>query len=119
MKKLLFIILILLNSSTHAEEWMYTDTKREAVYLTFHTIDWLQTRTIAHNPDKWHEQNAILGKHPSIDRVDRYFALTGLAHIAVAYYLPSEYRKAFQYITIGIEMGIVAHNLSVGVEVRF
>ena len=119
MKKLLFIILFLLPLDLFADEWTTADTKREAVYLTLHTLDWAQTREIARNPDKWHEQNAILGKHPSVSQVDRYFIATGALQFAVAYYLPAEYRKAFQYITTGIEIGAVTHNLSIGIGVRF
>lgn len=112
---LLFLLLI---SSAQADEWTRSDTYREATYLTLHTMDWAQTRNIARNPI-YYEQNAILGKHPSVGRVDGYFALTGLAHLAVSYYLPAEYRKAFQYVTIGVEGGAVAHNFSIGVSAGF
>ncbi|MFZ2541846.1 MAG: hypothetical protein WAW75_08745 [Gallionella sp.] len=112
------LALLLVSSSAWADEWSREDTYREATYLTLHTMDWAQTRNIARNPN-YHEQNAILGKHPSVGRVDGYFALTGLAHFAVAYYLPTEYRKAFQYVTIGIEGGAVVHNFSLGIGVRF
>lgn len=113
------ILFLLLISSAQADEWTREDSYREATYLTLHTMDWAQTRNIARNPDKWHEQNSILGKHPSVGKVDGYFALTGLAHVAFSYCLPSEYRKAFQYVTIGIEGGAVAHNFSIGVGTKF
>ena len=111
--------LLFVSTSAFADEWTSTDTKREAVYLTLHTLDWAQTRNIARNPDKWYEQNAVLGKHPSVSQVDRYFITTGVLQFAIAYYLPAEYRKAFQYVTIGIEGGAVAHNFSIGISARF
>ena len=114
-----FIFLLLVSSSAFADEWTSADTKREAVYLTLHTLDWAQTRNIARNPNKWTESNVILGKHPSVPQVDRYFIATGALHLAVAYYLPAEYRKAFQYITIGMEGGMVAHNFSIGLKAEF
>ena len=114
-----FIFLLFISFSAFADEWTAADTKREAVYLTLHTLDWAQTRNIARNPNKWTESNVILGKHPSVLQVDRYFIATGVLHFAVAHYLPTEYRKAFQYVTIGIEGGAVAHNFSIGVGVKF
>ena len=114
-----YILLFILSIPAFADEWTDADTKREAVYLTLHTFDWAQTRNIARNPDKWREQNAVLGGNPSVSQVDRYFIATGALQFAVAYYLPAEYRKAFQYVTIGIEGGAVAHNFSIGISARF
>ena len=113
------LALLLLPIPAFADEWVAADTKRETVYLTLHTLDWAHTRNIARNPDKWHEQNIILGKHPSVSQVNRYFIATGTLQFAVAYYLPAEYRKAFQYILIGVEGGAVAHNFSIGVSAKF
>ncbi|MFZ2540349.1 MAG: hypothetical protein WAW75_01095 [Gallionella sp.] len=113
------LALLLVSTSAFADEWTSADSKREAVYLTLHTLDWAQTRNIARNPDKWHEQNNILGKHPSVPQVDRYFIATAALQFAVAYYLPAEYRKAFQYLSIGHDAGFVAHNFSIGIGVRF
>ena len=113
------LALLLVSSSAFADEWTREDTYREATYLTLHTIDYAQTRNIARNPDKWHEQNIILGKHPSVSQVDRYFIATGALQFAVAYYLPAEYRKAFQYISIGHDAGYVVHNFSIGVSAEF
>ena len=116
--KTILCLFLLIPFSSGASDWTREDTYREATYLTLHTIDWAQTRNIARNP-LYYEQNAILGKHPSVGKVDGYFVLTGLAHIAISYYLPTEYRKAFQYITLGIEGGAVAHNISLGIGVKF
>ena len=113
------LALLLVSTSAQADSWSREDTYRETAYLTLHTLDWAQTRNIARNPNKWHEQNAILGTHPSVSQVDRYFIATAALQFAVAYYLPTEYRKAFQYVTIGIEGGVVAHNFSIGIGVRF
>jgi hypothetical protein len=120
MSKFIFVLL-LLSSSAFADEWRTEDTYREVAYLTLHTIDWLQTREIAKNPDKWTEQNPIIGSpHPNIDRVDGYFALTALLHVGVAYALPAEWRKGFQYVTIARETYSVTRNyLSVGIRIPF
>ena len=127
MHRWVFAILLLISSSAFADEWSREDSYREATYLTLHTVDWLQTRNISRSaecktgqpPPCWHEQNTLLGKCPSIAQVNQYFAATAALQFAVAYYLPAEYRKAFQYVTIGIEGGAVAHNFSIGISGKF
>lgn len=101
------------------DEWTTDDTKREAVYMAFHVIDWSQTRYIAKNLDKVHELNPFLGKDPSVAQVDRHFAVGALLHTGIAYALPKEWRKKFQYITIGMEAGITARNYHIGIKMDF
>lgn len=117
--KLLFITLALFSLSAHADEWREADTYRESAYLTLHVMDWLQTRHIANNPDKFHEKNPILGTHPAVEQVDTYFAATGLLHYYVASILPAEYRKGFQYITIGMQAKSVSNNIALGIKFNF
>jgi hypothetical protein len=119
LKPFILVCLLTIASSARADEWRDADTYREATYLTLHALDWLQTRNIARDPTRWHEQNPILGAHPSVGRVDGYFALAGLAQYAIARYLPAEYREAFQYVGIGFEGGMVSHNFSLGIGVHF
>jgi len=117
MKTFIFALLII-SSSAYSDEWSRSDTYRETAYLTLHTIDWMQTREISRNPN-YYEQNNILGSHPTIQEVDRYFAVTAIAHLGISYIIPVEYRVPFQYISIGVEFGAVAHNYSIGVSARF
>jgi len=119
MSKLVFVFLLFSSSCFAADSWTDGDTNREYAYLALHTADWLQTRQISKHPERWGESNLILGKHPSTRNVDVYFALAGLAHYEVAKLLPTEWRKAFQYLSIGIEAGYVAHNLAFGVRAKF
>jgi len=110
---------MLTSNASRADEWSDTDIKREAAYLALHITDYAQTRTIAINPDRLYEQNNILGLHPSVGQVERYFLLTGIAHVAVAHLLPADWRRDFQMFTIGIEFGAVSHNFSVGISATF
>ena len=114
-----FFILLLLSSSVFADEWREADTYREVAYLTVHSLDWAQTHTIAANPDKYFEHNLILGNNPKSENINTYFALTALAHIGIAYVLPYEWRKGFQYVTIGIESRSVVRNFSLGISIQF
>jgi hypothetical protein len=117
--KTIILVLLLATMPAMADDWTIADKQREAVYLALHAIDWAQTRTIARNPDRWYEVNPILGEHPSVGRVDGYFAVMALAHIAVSNALPTRYRTAWQYVSIGFEAGVAGHNLSLGIGVKF
>ena len=110
------ILLCLL--STPAYAWTEADTRRQLVYTTLHVIDWGQTRYIATH-DKFYETNPILGKYPSTQDVDGYFAATLAGHTLVSYLLPPKYRKWWQIIWIGAEFKTVAGNYSAGISVHF
>lgn len=117
--KLLLAIILMFPSVSFADEWTSDDTKRQAVYLTLHAVDWMQTRHIAKNPTLFSESNPLLGRHPSVSKVNKYFIATALMHTGISYALPPEYRKVFQYITIGVQAGYVTHNYNVGVKIGF
>jgi hypothetical protein len=94
----------------------------EAAYLALHVADWGQTRNIAKHPDTWHETNPILGKHPSTSDVDRYFALTGLGHVALSKLLEDSptLKNWFQGMTIMMEAGTVRKNkINFGINSTF
>lgn len=107
--------MLLLIPSVCFGEWTGEDTAREVVYLGFHVVDWGQTLDIADHPDRWHENNAVLGSHPSRGEVNRYFALTALLHPVVSYLLPRPYREVWQYVTIGVELGATVNNARIGI----
>jgi hypothetical protein len=102
--------------------WTVADTEREALYQSLAVMDWAQTRTIAtYTPTKggFNESNAILGTHPSTNKVNKYFVFTGLAHAAVAYMLSPTYRRIFELSTISLEVGAVGNNMTLGVGMKF
>ena len=106
--KTLVLLIMLLNpmvSDAFGEQWTEGDTKREAVYLFLHLLDWGTTLDI--DGKQYHENNLILGKRPSRGEVNRYFLATGIAHILISKSLPKKWRVPFQHITIIIESGCV------------
>lgn len=117
------LILLLLSSPALAGEWTKADTYREVTYLALHVADWGQTLEIADHPEKWHEYNPVLGSHPSRGDVNAYFIATGLLHPVISYglrkYAPDGWVQAWQYVTIGIEIGAVANNASIGIGFGF
>lgn len=125
------LALLLIPFSASADEWTGKDTAWQAVYTVMHVADWGQTLDIAESCTdyaagnfKWRgceytEANPFLGERPSRREVNTYFASTLIAHTLIAYYLPTEYRRIWQTIWIGIEADQVARNAKVGVDIRF
>jgi hypothetical protein len=110
---------LLLVPSVCFGDWTGEDSAREAVYLGFHVMDWGQTLDIADHPDRWHENNPLLGSHPSRGRVNRHFVLTALLHPVVSYLLPRPYREVWQYSTIGLQVVVVGNNARLGIGFGF
>ena len=122
MRKVLTVLVLFIFSFAclaAGDEWTRADTERQVVYLALHIIDWGQTRNIAKNPVLYREVNPILGKHPSMNKVNGYFIVGVLVHTGIAYVLPAEWRKRFQCVTIGIETGYAVHNYATGIKMNF
>lgn len=122
MFKFIFLFLLSFNACAF-DEWSEADKTREAVYLALHVIDWAQTRNIARSPDKYAENGVfartMIGAHPSVANVNMYMAGSAILQYAAARALPSEYRKAFQYVTIIDSGSSVIGNFRVGIKVTF
>ncbi|MFH1528769.1 MAG: hypothetical protein ABIG69_19365 [Bacteroidota bacterium] len=120
MKKLLIILLICLmpTISFAKDVWTKKDSAYQGTLLTLMAVDWLQTKEIARNP-KYYETNPILGKYPNQNEVDFYFFSTAILHTGIAYYIPKEYRRWWQYVFIGIQTTCVLNNISIGVSIKF
>ena len=116
--KLLLILLCII--STPAFAWSDSDTKREASFLTLLAADYNQTMQQAN--DGWRhfeEQNPILGKAPSPARVRNYFIGSAITHYAISRTLDDKWRKRFQNVTIGIQIGVEARWINYGVGIKF
>jgi hypothetical protein len=119
MKTILFILLCFISTPVFADEWTSADSYREAAYLVVDAVDWVQTRNIARNPIYHHENNPILGRHPSVKQVDKYFAFEAIANFGIAYVLPKDWRAGLQYVSIGVEIDCVSHNHKLGISSKF
>jgi hypothetical protein len=105
------IILFLVPSRTFGED-------RSLLYgvLGLEAIDWMQTRYISRNPDKFKERNPILGSRPSKSKVDAYFA-TVMLMTTILYELSSKEARDIIIITIGAtELGSIGFNLTTGIR---
>lgn len=136
------IAAMLLLQTPNALAWSEADTKRQMAYTALHIIDWGQTLDISDrcgervtvtefiDDSGTHitrttrtreetEANPFLGTCPSRGEVNTYFLLSGVAHYAISRALPRPYREWWQYATITLEAGVVAHNFRAGIHVRF
>ncbi len=114
-------LLCLFGLCSQANAWSTKDTLWEGAYLAAHVADWGQTRDIASScaSGAYYETNPVMGKCPSINLVNTYFAATALLHIGVAHVLPQKYRRMFQAGTLGMEVNYVANNARIGLSVNF
>lgn len=114
---------LLLSASLGAQDpWSRADTYREAACAAVAVADWGQTLDVRDGATAGrgcYERNPLLGRCPSRAAVNAYFAASVALHVLVSRLLPAEWRRAFQYVTLGWEAGIVAHNYSVGFQIRF
>lgn len=96
-----------------SSEW-----QREGAFLALGLIDYGQTRDIKNHAGMY-ETNPLLGRNPSDARIRNYFLASGVAHLGITYLLPRQYRSAWQWGTMAIELGVVAHNYSIGLRMAF
>jgi hypothetical protein len=115
--KYLCAILLACAFTAQAEPWTETQQVLAGTYLTAHTIDWAQTRNIATNA-AYKEHNPVLGSNPSLQKVDAYFLLTPIIGYFLLDAIPAQ-RTTVLAIANVLEIGVVAHNFSIGIKARF
>lgn len=119
---LVIILLFCVNPMVLADaghSWSKEDSFMQTIVIGLIVIDWAQTRYIADNPERYCEDNPILGKHPDIDEVDRYFAACLIGNTLIAYILPERYRKQWQTMSIWMQVCCVANNYGIGAKLKF
>lgn len=103
-------------ASAHADT---TDAALLGGALAALAVDWGQTRAIAQQPMRYEERNPILGQHPSIGRVNSYFALAMIGTAGLALALPREHSRIFLGGLILLETAVVVSNHGIGIRARF
>jgi hypothetical protein len=112
--------------SAFADDWTLPQYSLGAVALAATVVDYGQTRWIAencHEPIRkgcYGEVNPILGRHPSIGKVNAYFAIVPATQYLIADGLLSGTRRtAFLGVIAGLEIAVTAHNAKVGYRMSF
>jgi len=117
--------------------------KEDTVLLVLEIIDWGQTRDIAtrkYNPPYisdyddseyvYHEKNPLLGKHPSVGRINAHFISSILINYLVAKFdneknnekfksKPKKLHKYWNYFGITMETYMIRRNYNLGIKVKF
>jgi hypothetical protein len=122
MKLLLSVIVsVLLSSLAHAESREWTaDEKAWGVATGVLLLgDWATTRNMTHRYDEdYHENNPLLGRRPTANRVNLYFlTVTPIVFLAADYF--GDYRKEILQATGVIELIMVGNNLRIGLRFQF
>lgn len=118
LKSLVIGVICLWITSVQAQ-WTQEQKVLGAVSAGLMLIDYGQTRFIAKNTWTQHESNPMLGRYPSMGRVNRHFLAASLASYLVADFLPSEQRTWFLGGLAVVQLGVVAHNYSIGINTSF
>ena len=89
-----------------------------AAYLALHLVDWGQTLDIAKHPEAHYEYNPILGKHPSVRKVNTYMTLSAVAVLSLDKWVFKENSYFRGAILIGLS-GVDYRNYTVGLRMDF
>ncbi len=133
MMRYILILLALLATSAQASNWTKADDKLLLTSSLLIGVDWLQTRsqatrtrsfiddngtegTITRYGDEW---NPLLGRQPSMRRVDTYFISALILNAACLYALPERQRRAYGREVVMLEVLAIGNNLACGVGMRF
>jgi putative lipoprotein len=120
MKRILvFIYLTVLSSLCHSVELDNFSTEQKILYTTMQGItlvDWGQTRYISKHTDRFNEGNPLIGKTPSLAKVNTVFTVRLLAQHYGFQYLPQEYLTP-SLIAVNVVYGFtILHNNRLGVK---
>ena len=112
------LVLLLLPLVAHADDWTTGEKVAEGSFLALQLVDYGQTRYIAHHKN-YHEScnQLILGRHPSIGRVNNWFLANTVFQITVANLLPHKWRHLWIGLGIGQELYVTRRNLTYGIKI--
>ena len=102
-----------------AGDWTEDQKRMGAALAAVSVVDWAQTRYIADSHGRFYETNPLIGKYPSMRRVDTYFATSMLLGALVLDALPTEYRDTALKAGLVLEVLVVSNNARIGVGVKF
>lgn len=100
-------------------EWDTTDKVLLTSAIVADVIDWRQTQQIVKNPTRYHEQNILLGDHPSMGELNRYAIMSIASTVLIADCLPSNWRKTYLGTVIAIEVYTIHNNHNIGIRFGF
>jgi hypothetical protein len=100
------------------DPWTKQDTYWQIGVLVTQVIDWGQTREISVNPE-YYEKNPILGEEPTLQEVNRYFAVCILGNYFISKVLPKSWRRKWQAGSILNQIYYINNNYELGIKMNF
>jgi hypothetical protein len=120
-KKILAVVLVSFSTLTCADNRAWTGEEKAwlGTAAAFTVTDWATTRNLSRRYNEgYYENNPILGKNPSTDRVDLYFVSAGLLGYVIADNLDQN-RKLFLQGWTAVEILYTNKNLNIGLKMKF
>lgn len=102
-----------------ADPWDKVDTALGITTAALIITDWGQTRYMAKHPDQFMENNRILGDHPTVSKVNTYFACYLVGGYFLVDWLSPTNRKIVLATIAVVEIQVTRHNKSIGVKFDF
>ncbi len=100
--------------------WTRTDIALASGFAAALLMDAGQTRGLARGGwDGFHETNPLLGRTPSVGRINVYTAVAGLTVLGAAAALPARLRPWFLGAAFVLEAFTVGRNAQSGIPIRF
>jgi hypothetical protein len=116
--KWLLLVVMLLCSGAQAQ-WTDEQKTLGAIALAATVIDYGQTRYIAKNTWTHHESNPMIGRYPSLGKVNQHFIILPIATYLILDNISSEHRTWALRALAVVEIGFIAHNYSLGLRTSF
>ncbi len=117
MRKLLIDLFLALFSCGAAHGAEIHDLRNGALIRL--AADWRQTQQIVEKPQQYYETNYILGPHPTMGVVNRYFAASMVTTFLVSEYAPTGTAKTILRGLTLFEGGVIMHNWNIGLKFNF
>jgi len=134
MKNIILALLLIVLIGCANKPWNKKEKVNAAMFTGLAIIDWGQTRDIVDkmyddcvysSDGTWHckyshyeRTNFMLGKKPTIGKVDTYFPVAIGTILTISHYLP-KWRSNILKGAATVELGIVYGNYQIGLNVNF
>lgn len=120
MRRLLLtsMCLALFSSNALAADWSWSgaDVGRQFIYLAADLNNWNLVTGANQKAAKYAGYG--MTDQPSQRQLNTYFILGAVVHTAIAAALPKGYREPWQYIGIGVQLGVTGYGLGMSVSLK-
>ena len=119
-KKLLVVLLLTVPFCVEAQTREWSDNEKLLGVATgvLLAADWSLSKDMTHHYDHYREMNPLLGKNPSVGRLNSHMLVT-IPTVFLAADQAENYRKQILTTVIILESVNVGHMLSIGLHFQF